>query len=191
MSVHVDRKGFFLSVLSSGWSVSNYAPHTFTAFSQISLYEEVWRQNTRSFTLVFFFFFLGYWTWIFGQFYDVKEIGRVILTWNWTPSVITPKKVSLISSAYRPGVFCKSSHLTLCRLFEHLWFRDSFEGCHKRLGGSRWKTEQRHLFPAILPPSLATSRLWAVQSEWERDRGIWRWKKGDAIPAKWGKIHAE
>lgn len=23
------------------------------------------------------------------------------------------------------------------------------------------------------------------------DRGIWRWKKGDAIPTKWGKIHAE
>lgn len=49
------------------------------------------------------------------------------------------------------------------------------------------KTEQRHLFPPILPPSPATS--WSCRANGNVDRGIWRWNKGDAIPAKWGKIH--
>ena len=48
----------------------------------------------------------------------------------------------------------------------------SFQVCHKTPGGVSEKPthEQRHLFPATLPPSMATSRLLArVQSEW----GAW------------------
>lgn len=78
----------------------------------------------------------------------------------------------LISSPYRPVVFWKSSHLTIYRLFEHLWFPGSFEVCHKRPGGSRRKTEQRHLFPAILPPSMAKSCLLAVAERMEMWIGV-------------------
>lgn len=44
------------------------------------------------------------------------------------------------------------------------------------------KTEQRHLFPSILPPSLATSCSCGANAK--VDRGICEPNKGDAIPGK-------
>lgn len=66
------------------------------------------------------------------------------------------------------GSSCISSHLNVAS--SPLWALSRFVTQNDRGGLGETDPEQRHLFPATPPPSMATSRLLArVQSEW----GAW------------------
>lgn len=143
------------------------------------------------FSLLFFFFGQMYCMWRFGQFYNSKQIWlsheahlkirdcfivsiKFLKDRRWIFLRLTVfsfsdnfSKVCLtylvrlsaggLLQVFPPDFVSSVSAPLIPRLFR---------GLSKTTGGSRRKTEQRHLFPAILPPSMATSCLLAVQSEW-------------------------
>lgn len=97
---------------------------------------------------------------VFGQFSEWRRKGHVPLTWSWTPPLITPLRVSLISSAYQPGAFCKSSHLTLGRLFKHLLIPPLFRGLPQTTGGVSQKAWTKTFVSSYI--ATIAGNIWLV-----------------------------